>query len=132
MRINAMKPFLMSTLFVVSALNANDSFNSEISHVIGGAVMGGGITAVVERYYPEYREDRGWVGFGLSSAAMIAFESVTVALNGNLRGQLLDVASHATGSALGAFVTDQYLLSPVIQNSSSEGKYVGLTLQHTF
>ncbi|MGA9046154.1 hypothetical protein [Sulfuricurvum sp.] len=132
MRIKPMKHFLMSTLFVVSAVNANDSLNSEISHLIGGAVMAGGITAVVDRYYPEYREDRGWVGFGLSSAAIIAFESVTVALNGDVHGQLLDVAYHVTGSALGAFVTDQYLLSPVIQNSSSEGKYIGVTLQHTF
>jgi len=132
MRTNKIKSFVISTLFVASGLNANDGFNSEISHVIGGAVMAGGITAAVEHYYPEYREDRGMIGFGLSSAVIIAFESVTVALNGDVRGQLLDVASHVTGSALGAFVTDQYLLSPVIQDSASEGKYIGLTLQHTF
>jgi hypothetical protein len=126
-----MKYFLISMLFA-AALNANDGFNSEISHVIGGTVMAGGITAAVERYYPEYREDRGIIGFGLSSAAILAFESVTVALNGDLRGQLLDVASHVTGSALGAFVTDRYFLSPVIQDSASEGKFFGLTFQHTF
>lgn len=126
-----MKPFLMSMLFA-AVLNANDSFNSEISHVIGGMVITGGITAAVDRYYPEYRQDRGWIGFGLSSAGMIAFESVTVALRGDLRGQLLDVASHVTGSALGAFVTDRYFLSPVLQDSASEGKYIGLTLQQTF
>lgn len=132
MRTNKIKSFVISTFFVVSALNGNDSFNSEISHVIGGTVIAGGITAAIDRYYPEYREDRGWIGFGLSSVGMIAFESVTVALRGDLSGQLLDVASHVTGSALGAFVTDQYLLSPVIQDSASEGKYIGLTLQHTF
>lgn len=132
MKTKRIKSFVISTLFVVSGLNANDGFNSEISHVIGGAAMAGGITAAIDRYYPEYREDRGMIGFGLSSAVIIAFESVTVALNGDLRGQLLDVASHVTGSALGAFVTDRYFLSPVLQNSSSEGKYIGMTLQHTF
>lgn len=123
--------WLGSTL-LLAQLHANDSFNSEISHVIGGTVMAGGITAVVDRYYPEYREDRGMIGFGLSSAAILAFETVYVILNGNVKGQLLDVASHTAGSAVGAFVTDRFLLAPVVQNSQSEGKYVGVSLSRTF
>jgi hypothetical protein len=117
---------------LMTQLEANDSFNSEISHVIGGAVMAGGITAVIDRYYPEYRENRGMIGFGLSSAAIIAFESVYSAFHGDIRGQLLDVASHTAGSAVGAFVTDRYILSPVVQNSPTEGKYVGLVMKRTF
>jgi len=110
----------------LGSVSANDSFSSEMSHVVGGAVTAGAITAIVDSYYPEYRADRGMIGFGISSVAMIAFESVTIALRGDVNGQLLDVASHALGSAFGAFVTDKFILSPVIENSASEGKFIGL------
>lgn len=119
-------------MMLAVTLNANDSFNSELSHFTGGAVMAAGITAVVDHYYPEYREDRGMIGFGISSAAVVAEQGVEYALHGNARGQLLDAASHIAGSALGAYLTDQYILSPVVQNSASEGQYIGLNIQHTF
>lgn len=125
------KIFLISACTVL-ALQANDSFASESSHFVGGAVMAGGITAVVDHYYPEYRSERGMIGFEVSSVAIIAEQSLEYAMNGDARGQLLDAVSHIAGSALGVYVTDQYLLSPVIQNSQSEGKYVGLALHHSF
>lgn len=126
------KVLVISSLMVAATLNANDSFNSEFSHLAGGAVLAGGITAVVDHYYPEYRSDRGMIGFGISSAAIAAEQGIEYALHGNGRGQLIDIASHVAGSAVGAFVTDQYILSPVLQNSASEGKYLGMSLQHTF
>lgn len=126
------KVLVLSSLIVGSALGANDSFNSEFSHFAGGAVMAGGITAVVDHYYPEYRSDRGMIGFGISSAAIVAEQGIEYILHGNGRGQLLDTVSHIAGSALGAYVTDQYILSPVMQNSASEGQYIGLNIQHTF
>jgi hypothetical protein len=119
-------------LMSASSVSANDSLNSEMSHVIGGAVMAGGITAVVDRYYPVYKEDRGMVGFLFSSAAIVVEQGIELALHGNAKGQALDTISHIAGSALGAFVTDQYILSPVVNNSTAEGKYVGLALQHSF
>lgn len=125
------KIFLL-TLCSVLALQANDGFASESSHFVGGAVMAGGITAVVDHYYPEYRSQRGMIGFEVSSIAIIAEQSVEYAVNGDAHGQLLDTLSHIAGSALGAYVTDQYILSPVVQNSASEGKYVGLAFQHRF
>lgn len=72
------------------------------------------------------------IGFLFSSAAIIVEQGIEVALHGNAKGQALDTISHIAGSALGAFVTDQYILSPVVNNSSAEGKYVGLALQHSF
>jgi hypothetical protein len=126
------KILVVSSLMVASTLSANDSFNSEFSHFAGGAVMAGGITAVVDHYYPEYRSDRGMLGFEISSAAIIVEQGIEFALHGNGRGQLIDIASHVAGSALGAYVTDQYVLSPVMQNSASEGKYIGLNIQHSF
>lgn len=113
-------------------LNANDSVSSESSHFVGGAVLAGGISAVVDQYYPEYRSERGMLGFEISSAAIIAEQTIEYAVNGDARGQLLDIAAHIAGSALGAWVTDQYILSPVIQNSASEGQYIGMSLHHSF
>ena len=122
----------VGTIVLMAQLEANDSFNSEISHAIGGAAMAGGIAAGIDRYYPEYREKRGMIGFGISSAAIIAVESVTIAVRGDARGQLLDMASHTAGSAFGAFVTDRFILSPVVQDSPVEGKYLGLMIRHPF
>lgn len=119
-------------LMSVSSVSANDSVSSEVSHVVGGAIMAGGITAIVDSYYPEYKEDRGMIGFGVSSAVIIAFESVTIALRGDAKGQLLDMASHVVGSAFGAFVTDKFILAPVVTNSTTEGKIVGLNLKYSF
>ncbi|RRS31840.1 MAG: hypothetical protein P794_02910 [Epsilonproteobacteria bacterium (ex Lamellibrachia satsuma)] len=113
-------------------VKANESFNSEMSHVVGGVVMAGGITAIVDHYYPEYAENRGMIGFGISSASIILAEYVEFALHGDARGQLLDTASHIAGSAFGAFVTDKYILSPVIKNSPRGGKSVGLKIEHSF
>lgn len=129
-----MKFYTIIFIFLLgfNTVGANDSLNSEMSHVIGGAVMAGGITAVVDSYYPEYKADRGMIGFGISSAAIVVEQSIEFAFNGNAKGQLLDIASHIAGSAFGAFVTDQYILAPVMKNSQGEGKYVGLTLQHSF
>lgn len=122
----------ITTICSVLALHASNSVNSEASHFIGGAVFASGATTIVDQYYPEYKSERGLIGFEVSSIAIIVEQSVEYAINGNARNQLLDVASHIAGSALGAFVTDKYFLSPVIKDSSTDGKYVGLALQHKF
>ena len=128
---------MTAKMFIISAcsvlvLNANESAISEISHFAGGAVMAGGITAIVDNYYPAYQSKRGMIGFGISSIVIIAEQSVEYAINGNARGQLLDVAAHVAGSALGSFITDKYILVPVIKDSDSDGKYIGLNLYHSF
>ncbi|WP_430480740.1 hypothetical protein QUC30_13215 [Aeromonas caviae] len=64
---------LMLGLLSASAM-ANDSFNSELSHVVGGAAMGAGFTAIADHY--GYREHRGWIGFGISTGIGIAAELI--------------------------------------------------------
>lgn len=125
------KIFLISVCSIFS-LYASDGFNSEASHFTGGAVMAGGITAVVDSYYPEYKADRGMIGFGVSSIAIIIEQSIEYSINGGARSQMLDAASHIVGSALGAFITDKYILLPVVKDLGSDGKYVGLNVQHNF
>jgi hypothetical protein len=118
-------------MFLNINIYANDSFNSEISHVIGGMVMAGGTTAVVNSYYPKYAENRGEIGFAVSSIVIIIEQSIEYAQRGDARGQMLDVFSHIVGSAFGSFVTDKYILSPVIHKSNNKTT-VGLALTHRF
>jgi len=121
---------LLPLVFVSAiSLSANESFNSEISHFGGGIVIAAGLTAVADRYYPE---DRAMIGFGVSSAAFAIEEIIASASNGRWAGNLLDVAMHTAGSAVGAVVTDRYLLMPVISQNTSEGTYIGFYAQHRF
>jgi len=124
------KFFFLGIVLLMTHLSANNSFNSEISHVAGGVVMASAITAVAD-HYPEYRNNRGIIGFGVSSASIVFFESVSIASNGDAKGQFIDIVSHIVGSALGAAATDSYLLSPVIQTSTMEGNYLGLKLEYS-
>ena len=126
-----MKWVLAASMLITSNVHATDSFNSEFAHFAFGAVAAGGITWVVDEYFPAYQENRGWIGFGISSVGAVLESAYEYHLNGNGRNQAIDALSHIAGSALGAYVTDEYILKPVIQTSGSEGRYVGLNLTYT-
>ena len=111
---------------------ASDSFGSEASHFVGGAVMAGAITAIVDKFYPEYAENRFWIGFGISSAAIVIEQGYEAIKNGKPASQLLDAASHIGGSALGAYVTDKYILSPIVRTAPDGSKTVGVQVTHSF
>jgi len=122
----------MCSILLSTQLHANTDLDSEMSHAIGGVVMAGGITAFVDHYYPEYADNRGMIGFGISSIATLIYQAIEISKYGDTRGQIIDAASHIAGSALGAFVTDKYILSPVIKESPGGGKSVGIKVTHSF
>lgn len=120
---------LAASLLLASNSYATDSFNSEAAHFVFGAAVAGGITAVVDHWYPEQREYRGWWGFGISSVGAVLESVYEYNVNGNGRNQAIDAASHIAGSALGAYVTDKYILEPVIKPAAAgEGSYIGVNL----
>lgn len=125
------KALFIGALMTVSLHGAED-FNSEFSHFTGGAVLAGGVTALIDSYYPEYRSERGMIGFGVSAFAALVDQSIQYAEHGNGRGQILDGIAHIAGSALGAYLTDGYFLSPVMYESPKEGTFVGLTFRSSF
>ena len=92
-----------------------------MSHVISGAEIAGYIT---HRYSES--EYRSWIGFGVSTAIVIAEQNYEISKVGNRSSQQLDMVAHALGSALGAWYTDKYLLVPLIKKN-----YVGLTIHIT-
>jgi hypothetical protein len=125
-----LKWVLAAGMLITSNVYATDSFNSEASHFVFGAVVAGGITWVVDAYFPAYQENRGWIGFGISSVGAVLESAYEYSTNGNGRNQALDAAYHIAGSALGAYVTDKYFLEPVVKTSGSEISYIGLNLTY--
>ena len=99
--------------------SASDSFTSEMSHVISGAAIAGYIT---HRYSDS--EYRSWIGFGVSTAIVIAEQNYEISKVGKRSSQQLDMVAHAIGSAVGAWYTDKYLLTPIVKRN-----YLGLTIQ---
>lgn len=123
--------FAMGLLLCVQ-LYGTDNWKSESAHAVGGAVMAGAITALTDYYYPEYADDRAMIGFGISSTVIIAEQYYEYRKSGNGRGQALDALSHIVGSAIGAYATDRFILSPDVHTSSAEGEYVGIRLYARF
>jgi hypothetical protein len=123
----------LAAALTTSLLTANDSIGSEMSHVGGGIALAGLSTMIVDRYFPEYREDRGWIGFwstvlitGVASAIEYARDRDDAA------GELLDFASGVAGAAVGSFITDRYLLAPILHTAPDGSKSVGLQASYKF
>jgi len=118
---------------IVTGLQANDSVASELSHVGGGMVLAGLGTAVTDRYFPEYRAERGWIGFW--SATLIAgiVSGIEYAQDrDDASGELLDFASGVAGAAIGSFVTDRFILAPVVHTAPDGSRDVGLNAAYRF
>jgi hypothetical protein len=113
---------VLNSLCLASTCRASDSFTSEFSHAASGAVMAGYITHL----YAE-SENRAWIGFGISTAFIIAEQNYEISKSGKRASQQLDMAAHALGSAIGAWYTDKYLILPVVTKNS-----VGLRLYRNF
>lgn len=104
---------VLNSLSLASTCRASDSFTSEFSHAASGAVMAGYITHL----YAE-SENRAWIGFGISTAFIIAEQNYEISKSGKRASQQLDMAAHALGSAIGAWYTDKYLILPVVTKNS--------------
>lgn len=109
-----MKRMLVATLVVVSGgCQAYDGLTSQFSHAVGGGLLAAGIT-----YAYKDSPSRQWIGFAGSTAAIVLTESISIAQGHKASSQLLDMASHALGAAVGAWYSDKYWLMPVVSRSS--------------
>ncbi len=115
---------LIVLMLSVSPAKANDSFGSEFSHAAGGAAMAGALVWASDTWWSA--SDRAWIGFSVSTALGAVSQYYEYSQGTNTgKEAFLDAASHAIGSAIGAYVTDRYLLMPVI-SPEPDGTYVGL------
>ncbi|MCO5123311.1 MAG: hypothetical protein M9915_06175 [Rhizobacter sp.] len=112
---------------------ANESTASEVSHLISGALIASAATALADHY--DYRvEDRGWVGFWTSVGISFVSESVQVLTSGSsqVHGSALDFGYNLVGAAIGAYVTDRYILQPVVTRDAAGNRTVGVAMQMQF
>lgn len=118
--------------YCCSCARANESIGSEISHVFAGMGVAAGVTAIADHYGAG--ENRGWIGFGTAVGLSFFAEAVQVASNGSsqLRGSSLDFASNLAGAAIGAWVTDRYLLAPVVAKDTEGHRFVGIVVRMPF
>lgn len=107
---------------------ANDSLGSEFSHFVAGGVIAGTVTAIADHYGVE---QRGWVGFWTSVGLSFISEGLQVAANGSsqAKGSALDFGSNLLGAALGAWVTDRYILQPVVTRDAAGHQFFGMVLK---
>ena len=116
------KFFAIALLFWSAHSHAYDGLSSELSHAVGGALLAGAVTKI----YSE-SENRAWIGFAVSTAAVVLEQGYEISRGANRNSQIKDMAWHALGSALGAWATDKYLLVPVVTRTS-----VGLVMVRPF
>lgn len=117
---------LMVLVLLVSPVKANNSINSEFGHVVGGAATAGALVWASDKWWS--KSDRAWVGFSVSTALGAVSQYYEYSQGSNTgKEALLDAASHALGSAIGAYATDRYCFAPVIA-PEPQGTYVGLVV----
>lgn len=117
-------------LFATQAFADTINVPGESAHLAGGAAISGIATAIADRYWPEHRA---LIGFSVGTASGIIGEGIDRATNGEeFSSMLQDVAFTALGAAIGAFITDKYILMPVIKRDQDNGTSLGLAVQHTF
>lgn len=112
-----MKKFLAAIFLLYGAhpASATDSWGSELSHFGGGILVGGAATWLADQWWPE---DRLWIGIGTGVVYGVAGEGVQAATGGKF--SWLDVVMNITGSTVGAFATDRWILKPVVTHDSSD------------
>lgn len=112
----------IALLFCASHSQAYDGLTSELSHAAGGALLASAVTSI----YSE-SENRAWIGFAVSTAAVVLEQGYEISRGANRKSQILDMAWHAAGAALGAWATDKYFLVPVVTRTS-----VGMVMVRPF
>lgn len=112
----------IALLFCAAHSHAYDGLTSELSHAAGGALLAGAVT----KMYSE-SENRVWIGFAVSTAAVVLEQGYQISRGANRNSQIKDMAWHAVGSAVGAWATDKYLLVPVVTRTS-----VGMVMVRPF
>lgn len=126
----AILTFLAACLFAPAAA-ATDAATNHFARAAGGIATGAFATIIADRM--EVRE-RGWAGFFASSAIGVGIAAVQKGDSGS--GQTSSFGSnliaHIVGSAIGAFVTDGFLLRPSVSRDFAGRNVVGVYASLTF
>jgi hypothetical protein len=132
MKIGKGKGALLCVLLTMT-IEANNSVASEASHVAGGMAIGGISTAVVDRFFSEYAENRRAIGFWGTTLAAVAVFGVEMAQDSDdVSGELLDMGCTILGGAIGSYVTDRFILAPYIHQGHDGHSTRGVKATYKF
>ena len=109
-------------LALTGQVHAYDGMTSQIPHTIGGALLAGVITKSFEEH-----EHRALIGFSISTALFAVVEGHQLGSGSHRQSQMLDIYYHTIGSAIGAWATDKFILSPVVTPNS-----IGVAYEQSF
>ncbi len=123
-----MMQFPLVILLASSPAPANDSFNSELSHFAGNAVIASATTIVVDKYYPKIQKPAK-TGFIVSASEAVLGEAAERMTGGKF--SLLDAAVGTVGAAAGAYLTDKWYVAPRMETRKGETTY-GVMATHRF
>lgn len=96
-------------LIFFGKVHAYDGMTSQIPHAVGGALAAGLLSKVFEE-----SEHRALIGFSVSTALIVLAEGSQLGTGSRRNSQLLDIAYHTLGSAIGAWATDKFILTPIV------------------
>jgi hypothetical protein len=116
-------------MFFATNVFASVNVNSELSHAAGGAAIAGIVTAIANK---DGSEHRAMIGFAVSTVGVVIAEGVQIAGGEKFSNSLQDMVSHAIGAALGSYVTDRFILMPVVKLDHSGSTYIGIGARHIF
>jgi hypothetical protein len=119
------RALLALTLLAAGPASACNCFFSEASHMIFGAVLGGTITWGADEL--GWQEHRALIGFGVASAGGFIEQATN-----HYGYSWVDTGFNMLGAAIGAYVTDGYLLAPVVRKEANGEKFVGVMVQAAF
>jgi hypothetical protein len=125
-------PLIAVTLgLCMHSAHASDSVASELAHLTSGGLVASAVTAIADHYGAE---NRAWIGFGTAVGLSFVAEAIQVASNGSsqLRPSALDFTANLLGAALGAYVTDRYVLAPAISTDAQGHRTLSLSMRMAF
>jgi hypothetical protein len=124
---------LLAVVFGLCATSsrANESFGSEFSHFVTGAAIASGTTLVADHFEAE---NPAWIGFGVSVGFSFVLEAVQIAANGSSQvgASALDFGSNLLGAALGAWLTDRFILTPAVSTDTQGHRTLSLNMRMSF
>jgi hypothetical protein len=105
----------------------NNCPESELGHVVGFTFVGAASTWLADK---EHSQHRLWHGFLIGSSIGLLSE-VAEQVTTDTHASPLDVASDMVGVAIGAIITDKFLLMPVV-HKTDHGAQAGIRIGYAF
>lgn len=110
-------------LLLSGSAAATNNVYSETSHTLFGVAVGSACTWGADVVWPEHRA---LLGFGLAASLGLIEQSTS---KGGFSA--VDAGANALGGAIGAFLTDRFLLAPVVRRDAAHS-YLGLVMAKRF